>query len=163
MALVNCPQCKGKVSDSADVCVHCGFNLLANNQSMTKRYTCIVDGTPIDFSHLHKKYGEDFKNRSFDENGYLRGLAEILGDEYEAVHFYFKVVKEGFPKTYTTQSNKPVSQPSIQSGVPRCPVCQSTSIQKIDAIDRTVSLAVLGLASGKIGKSRKCKTCGYLW
>lgn len=53
--------------------------------------------------------------------------------------------------------------PTPQSATPRCPTCGSTDIKKLDSLDRTVSTAVWGIASGKIGKQFKCKHCGYMW
>lgn len=53
--------------------------------------------------------------------------------------------------------------PTPKSATPRCPTCGSTDIKKLDSLDRTVSTAVWGIASGKIGKQFKCKHCGYMW
>ena len=53
--------------------------------------------------------------------------------------------------------------PAPQSATPRCPTCGSTDIKKLDSLDRTVSTAVWGIASGKIGKQFKCRNCGYMW
>lgn len=46
---------------------------------------------------------------------------------------------------------------------PHCPTCGSTNIQKLDVIDRAVSVGMFGLASNKINKSFKCKNCGHTW
>ena len=45
--------------------------------------------------------------------------------------------------------------------VPKCPTCGSTNLKKLDVIDRGLSFAVWGFGSKKIGKSFKCKNCGY--
>lgn len=42
----------------------------------------------------------------------------------------------------------------------KCPTCQSTNVKKLDVIDRGVSIALVGLASNKLGKSFKCRDCG---
>lgn len=46
---------------------------------------------------------------------------------------------------------------------PKCPTCGSTSISRIGTVGRTLSVGAFGLASGKIGKSFKCRSCGYTW
>lgn len=46
---------------------------------------------------------------------------------------------------------------------PRCPHCGSKNTQKILTIDRATSVALTGLASGKIGKQYECKHCGHKW
>ena len=45
----------------------------------------------------------------------------------------------------------------------KCPVCNSINVEKITAVDRSVSIAAVGLASGKIGKQYKCKNCKHMW
>ena len=45
----------------------------------------------------------------------------------------------------------------------RCPICNSTNIEKITTANRMTSIAVAGLASGKIGKQYKCKDCKHMW
>lgn len=45
----------------------------------------------------------------------------------------------------------------------KCPVCNSIKVEKITAVGRSVSIAAVGLASGKIGKQYKCKNCKHMW
>lgn len=45
--------------------------------------------------------------------------------------------------------------------LPKCPVCSSPNIEKIGALERGASIAILGIFSKKINKSFKCKNCGY--
>ena len=47
--------------------------------------------------------------------------------------------------------------------IPKCPMCGSTHIEKISTTSRAVSVATVGLASGKIGKQYKCKKCKHMW
>ncbi len=44
-----------------------------------------------------------------------------------------------------------------------CPVCGSHNVERITTIDRGFSVAMVGLASGKIGKQYKCKNCKHMW
>lgn len=50
-----------------------------------------------------------------------------------------------------------------QMNAPKCPMCGSTNIEKISTTSRAVSVATVGLASGKIGKQYKCKKCKHMW
>lgn len=50
-----------------------------------------------------------------------------------------------------------------QQNAPKCPHCNSTNIEKLSTIDRGISVAAFGLASGKIGKQYKCKNCKHMW
>lgn len=45
--------------------------------------------------------------------------------------------------------------------IPKCPICSSPNIEKIGALERGASIAMLGIFSKKINKSFKCKNCGY--
>lgn len=50
----------------------------------------------------------------------------------------------------------------VTNGV-RCPMCDKNTGKKISTTNRAVSIAVVGLASGKIGKQYKCSSCGHMW
>lgn len=46
---------------------------------------------------------------------------------------------------------------------PECPNCKSRNTHRIKNTSRIISVAVLGLASSKIGKQYKCGKCGHMW
>lgn len=50
-----------------------------------------------------------------------------------------------------------------QANIPKCPICGSTNVVKISTLNRTVSVATVGLASSKIGKQYECKSCKHKW
>ncbi len=54
----------------------------------------------------------------------------------------------------------PTPKPSNQL---KCPVCGATDIERITTMNRVASVAMVGVASGKIGKQYKCKKCKHLW
>jgi predicted RNA-binding Zn-ribbon protein involved in translation (DUF1610 family) len=64
---------------------------------------------------------------------------------------------------YTTVvvSNREIEQQT--ANIPTCPTCGSTRLKKLDVVDRGLSFAVFGFGSNKVGKSFKCKNCGYTW
>lgn len=54
------------------------------------------------------------------------------------------------------------AQQSALAHIPACPVCGSKlHIKRITGLDRTVSTAVLGLASSSIGKQWECVSCKH--
>lgn len=57
----------------------------------------------------------------------------------------------------------PVIRTEAKSTVQRCPHCNSTKIRPISTTSRMVSVAAVGLASGKIGKQFECLNCKYKW
>ena len=74
-----------------------------------------------------------------------------------------------FPSNYykCNTCNKPlVAEEEYQklkanSHIPKCPICGSPDVEKIGALERGASIAMLGIFSKKINKSFKCKNCGY--
>lgn len=98
-------------------------------------------------------------------NGTLTG-SEITKDILE---HYIKPHPEYDPETIAlwekrrdgTQST--VFTSTKQANRPKCPTCGSTNIAKIDAVERGVSVGLFGIFSSKIGKTMKCKSCGYKW
>lgn len=50
-----------------------------------------------------------------------------------------------------------------QPNTPKCPTCGSTKIKRISTLNRAVSIGMLGIFSGKIGKSYECLDCKAKW
>lgn len=49
------------------------------------------------------------------------------------------------------------------SNIPKCPTCNSTSIEKISLTKKAVGGALFGLFSSNVRKTMQCKNCGYKW
>ena len=64
MALIRCPECGEKVSDSAQICIHCGYPL---KQSLGKS---LIDGKEFDLSFILNN-GED---KMVESIGTLRAI-----------------------------------------------------------------------------------------
>lgn len=47
--------------------------------------------------------------------------------------------------------------------IPRCPTCQSPDVEKLSTATKIVSTGFFGLGSKTVGKTYKCKNCGYYW
>ena len=45
----------------------------------------------------------------------------------------------------------------------RCPMCGSVDVKRISTLNRSASVAMVGIASAKIGKQYQCETCKHLW
>ena len=60
MAIIECPECGGKVSEHAECCIHCGFPLKKINKNNIK-----VDNTLIDISKIKTIYNN---YNSIDQN-----------------------------------------------------------------------------------------------
>ena len=56
-------------------------------------------------------------------------------------------------KSYQTKIN------SNNQSLPKCPICGSTDLKKLDVLDRGLSVFMWGLGSNKIGKTYECRKC----
>lgn len=45
----------------------------------------------------------------------------------------------------------------------KCPVCGSLSVKRISTVSRLTSVAMVGIASSKIGKQYQCNNCKHKW
>lgn len=45
----------------------------------------------------------------------------------------------------------------------KCPICGSRDVERIGTGSRVASVAMVGIASGKIGKQYRCKSCKHMW
>lgn len=46
---------------------------------------------------------------------------------------------------------------------PACPICGKKDITRISTTSRSLSIAMVGLASSKIGKQYQCNNCKHMW
>ena len=51
----------------------------------------------------------------------------------------------------------------VQANMIKCPHCGSYHTNRISTTNRAVSVATVGLASGKIGKQYQCRDCKHMW
>ena len=55
MALIQCPECGGKLSDQAKVCVHCGYPLAEINERRVLRLEALKTvGESVTFGAYHQ-------------------------------------------------------------------------------------------------------------
>ena len=137
--LIVCPECGGKISDKADVCIHCGFPI---EKTKTENYVCVIDNKPYNFFVIFNNIKNNAPRGMVINSIY--NLCKISLSDAEKL--YDSIVKnqtipEGFEREVVTPS---------QPNRPKCPTCQSINIRKIDAIERGMSVAALGIYSKKI-------------
>ena len=117
-----------------------------------------------------RAYNEIKEMAKNEEDGYHLAMSQEEWDKQERRSLYdfykskFKVDDNGNEVSVSRmQTNNFDGFSQNTKNVPKCPTCGSTNITKIDTLDRVGSVAVMGLASKKIGKQFKCKNCGYMW
>lgn len=225
MALMVCPDCGAHISDTAELCIHCGCDLFLYKEEL--RIDKEIEEKMIEYEQSRKppkqveSLSEVSRYRNTDTaNAIMLGFACIcfifsalilLGGEDIVLFFimaipgiicmvsYYVMNKDAKKLLHEEQqriqhvidnfeevkrrdveahreyllrskysqlekiknrNTKPV--PERPKGL-RCPVCDSTYCEKITTFDRVVSVELVGVASGKIGKQYKCKNCGHMW
>ena len=82
-------------------------------------------------------------------------------EKYNLALRYFEAYKEQIAHEQQTRELFIAERDKIP--VIKCPVCNSENTQRISNIDRAASVAMVGIASAKIGKQYKCRNCGHMW
>lgn len=78
--------------------------------------------------------------------------------ERDIEEYHKKMIKESQEEAAMREAKR-----IRELNAPKCPHCNSSNIERITTMDRGVSIAMVGLASGKIGKQYKCKNCKHMW
>lgn len=103
--------------------------------------------------HYKNEY-EEWKEQQKDWNRYIAKRKWQIRNEYEQI--------ATSKATYGTRS-APVADIPIERIQLQCPICGTADVERITTMDRSFSIAMVGLASGKIGKQYRCKKCKHMW
>ena len=60
---------------------------------------------------------------------------------------------------YDNSNHVTISSMKKESNIPKCPICGSTNLKKLSALNRGTSVFMFGFGSNKIGKTYQCKNC----
>ncbi len=143
-------------------CPSCGH--LLDSKSEQVCIQCKITVTPVETKHDFEYY----QKLAVEENPNcvaVMGAYNIINQEiaeYVKEHdgIYRPLRKEKYstnpPKYY---EEEPIIQP--KKDVPRCPICQSTKIQKISAMKRATHGYLFGFFSKTAHSQFECKSCGY--
>lgn len=133
------------------ICENCG-----TVSNFTEGYCKSCNSTKI--IDLQTSTEEWFKlNKSQKENK-IKECLSVTNEQYE-------LLQEAWVnnKTNITPIKQSPNTQTHKQNVPKCPTCGSTNVQKLSTTSKVVSLGLLGLASKTVGKTYKCKNCGYHW
>ena len=160
MAIIQCPECNGNVSTSAEVCPHCGFPLA---KKMKPETICMFYNEAYDLKQVAEIYADTtlpIEDKRLQTYRIFRDMvqAEKGVDDLDA-HTFGDVcrVLDRIEKTGKVPPEYPFPD------TPRCPTCGSTDIRKLSAGARGVSLGLFGLASKTARSQFVCDNCGYKW
>ena len=150
--LINCPECNKEVSNQAESCPNCGFNIRSLRQGVYCP-SCLYSCSKTDIDTC------PYCNIKFKDSVYGT-FNDVF--KYGENHPELKQSPEFSQEAYNKRINYvPLDYISVNS--PKCPTCQSTNIRKMGGIERGASIYAFGIFSKKINKTFKCQNCGYTW
>lgn len=159
MSLIICPECKGRVSSLAKVCIHCGYPLEEMGEGHDKRNSlCLYRGEYFDLSLLREEIIATTPTTLRELDTLTR---KIMNETGKGTFFdwmeIIKIIAETGEVPAEFVSSRKVN-PEIYDNTPRCPKCKSTSI--------TTGQRGWSMVSGFIGSGNtvnRCAKCGHKW
>ena len=131
-----CPKCGNVtfIETKNEKCNCCNTNLLPTPYTMNE----YLFGNSIDVN-IDKKI--------FDE--YIKGNSQFDEELYRS-----RINKEKLLQQATFDKQR-------ESNKPKCPICQSTNLSKITAVQKAGKIALFGIfGMGDNGKTWRCNNCG---
>lgn len=138
-------------------CPHCGEVQGQFNQQCVKCFS--NDGVVV--SQHDCDY---YDNLSFSQYGDYYHAFDFLEPEiranplFDEKEFSREMTDEDYARSLEYFNSQKVDS-EFQQGVPKCPICGSTNIQKISGAKKSTSAILFGVFSNDIGKTFECKNC----
>ena len=151
MALINCPECKNKVSDKAEICPHCGYKLPKPKPMFQGVYcpSCLDSSIKIDIDicpFCHIKYKDSIYGTFDDVYKYGENHPELKRSPEFSQEAYNKRINY-VPGDY------------ISVNKVTCPYCKSTNTKKITTTSKVVNTAMFGIFGQKRKHQWHCNNC----
>ena len=138
MGTIRCPKCRKMINERDRKCTYCGFDGIASYRAALSRTEREAKKKQQEkwnkaMQDVMKSEKADTKNKQQEK--WNKAIQDVMKSE----------------------------KADTKNNVPKCPTCSSTNIKKIGSVNKTVSIALFGIFSSKIGKQFQCLECGYKW
>lgn len=134
------------------------FGLIATFLTITLEMLGITILSFIGAAFFYSSDKQDIEDHNKRENARLKDFEQRQARELKELEEYYES-PDGYDKDHKEIQRKR----QVISTSHKCPNCGSPAINPLGNIDRTMSVAVWGLASGKIGKTMICRMCKHTW
>lgn len=176
MALIECPECGGKVSDKAPMCIHCGYPLQQSRETeMPQIQYCPYCGKQNSIESTFCGYcGRSFIKGEESHEVILK--EDTSSDDTDLMSFKKELDlpedSEKLQQAQLLQQKKMLEEQKRQyDAQAKCPKCGSSSLSGGKqgfgvgkAVAGAVFLGGVGLLAGGIGANKTvvtCLNCGY--
>ena len=169
MALIQCPECGGMVSDKAVNCIHCGYPLGGSTNQKQAVYKIFVSGYKNNYARSFVKNmyqnitgaGDTIATKHFDIDGSMEVLDGITNPIAEQL---VQRLNNAGCTSLMLESSSAVNDKycemaqHVLDGAIFCPRCHSMTI--------STGKRGFSVATGFIGSNKtvnRCAKCGYTW
>ena len=97
------------------------------------------------------------------KGGAAANWKKVVEQKFSPGIYHIDIIMEDEKRAQEQRHKDAEAQREILARMPKCPLCGSTNISPIGAVERGLSVGFLGLASPTIGKSYECRSCHYRW
>lgn len=174
MALIKCPECDGSISNTSNVCIHCGFPIGEFLLNQTNDNTvCKIDGVSLDLVEFKDYVVEKYNSNEVITYEEEQELIDTL--HRSCSHVTKETIKKLIAKIIETRSIPPVFETyhfrsssdyennrlqkrNNDTNQIRCPKCGSTSIT---TGARGFSIVTVFIGANKT--VNRCAKCGHKW
>lgn len=160
MSILICNECKGKVSDRAIACPHCGCPITCSVDNNKRQYT-VVNNIEYDVTDIVELILSNDKIKLEKARELIVSIMNISPIKFIKPVYDLKVAPAEINCKTLDQYRE--EQQAIQASKIKCPNCHSTGVKRISGTERVASVASLGIFSKKINKTYKCLDCKYTW
>lgn len=119
----------------------------------------------VDEMRRNREYAYRFQAKIFEK--YIEPLGQL---DTSLVAYKLNMESYGRPTDDIEEIHKQIREKAIyelhegrrkreEENLPKCPICGSTNLKKLTALNRGMSTLVWGLGSNKIGKTWECQNC----
>lgn len=182
MALIKCPECEKEISDKAGKCPYCGYPIEEHLKREREKELYKIRLNSITMPDKPKKDNRPFifivigvlafiggistHDTIMIFSGLITGIVSIYGREAnykKEMEEYNLAVTDMEKYRIKILEEQQRAEERLANSLIKCPNCGSTDTKKISTTSKVASVAMVGIASGKIGKQYQCKKCGYKW
>ena len=167
MGITKCWNCERMIhTDASPTCPFCGVAAYE-----VKRHHCIINMLDYDFTNVYICLENIRNGRIWDKDAGVAIIKSYTGLDYEnSKRLWRRIVSHSeVPKSYKPiaieeiQAEEAAEKAKREEGIPRCPTCRSTNIQKLGVASRAIDGFVYGRHSVEGRAQFWCKNCNYRW